>query len=129
MEILFRGKRTSDGEWVYGYYAPTGWVNGEETDIPVIITDAGELYEVHENTVSQFAGLCDIVNMEIFGGDIVKINDDREEIGTIEWDADELEWQLVIENICTKLGNYHSDELEVIGNKFDEEVEYEDEEV
>lgn len=123
MEILFRGKRTSDGAWIYGYYVPTGWVNGEETGIPAIITDSGELYEVHENTVSQYTGLYDTINMEIFGGDIVKVYDDLEEVGTVEWDADELEWQLVIENICTKLGHYYSDELEVVGNKFDEEVE------
>lgn len=68
-DILFRGKRVDNGEWVEGYYAKSNLVESN----PIIQTDFDD-YEVFEKSVGQFTGTYDKNNVRIFEGDIVKIS-------------------------------------------------------
>ena len=76
-EILFRGKRMDNGEWVCGYYiGPTGILNDHE--ICDINDTTGHRYEVDPATVGQYTGLADKNGVKIFVEDIISYNGSRE---------------------------------------------------
>ena len=77
-EILFRGKRIDNGEWIEGHYGEYMLMSGES--IPCISIPNKEAvcgstcYDVEASTVAQFTGLTDKNDKKIFDGDIVVIN-------------------------------------------------------
>lgn len=129
-EILFRGKRKDNGEWVYGWYSCiTKGAHCDPIKNACYITtfsklDNGEIiltkmFEVNAETIGQYTGRVDCNNVKIFEGDIVLYN---EETGTIFFDdgafaVDFGIWSVRIWSVL--ICDVYDNDLEVIGNIHD----------
>jgi uncharacterized phage protein (TIGR01671 family) len=120
-EILFRGKRVDNGEWVQGYPCRYGWI-GKEKDY--IIPDyASVLYiaEIDPETIGQYTGLTDKYYKKIFEGDIVIFDyiDYEDERGVVQWDSDIAKFIITFSTFTIDFDNVYGRELEIVGNVYD----------
>ena len=71
-EILFRGKRADNGEWIYGYLIGNNVIVGEVVDFDDDYFNTQFWYKVDPETVGQFTGLTDKNGTKVFEGGIIK---------------------------------------------------------
>ena len=125
-EILFRGKRVYDNEWVYGnlinwhpkinpriiYYEDCEIEQFKETN-----------HQVFKNTIGQFTGLTDKNGVKIFEGDIIKTDDN--DIINVSYGIQNIDaFETIGFNLYEFYGNYEDrgkgirlqSSIEIIGN-------------
>ena len=113
-EILFRGKRTDNGEWITDSetYIRDGdgiWLSDENLNVVTVIPE----------TVGQYTGLTDKNGVKIFEGDIVSLTKYSNLIYKVVYEL--CRYELVNSKgvHCFVLDIYKSEDIEVIGNIHD----------
>ena len=118
-EILFRGKRVDNGEWVEGNDIMHETVVGH-----LCLSNVGECWvSVDPETVGQFTGLRDKNGKQIFEGDILSFETMRGTISfTVYYDEECGVWQPFGDSYC----GFDPKDVEVIGNIHDNPEPLED---
>ncbi len=132
-EILFRGKRIEDGQWVEGHYHFANWYLPPSMEIVdrthyILQIGHGDADNIDPETVGQFTGLTDKNGKKIFEGDICRFR---------EWNKGEMCWigkvhfehqQFMISGVPNKecetmfelcMSRFIPENIEVIGNIHD----------
>ena len=129
-EILFRGKRTDNGEGVEGYYYKAKYCRTDDelcdyitVPHPKEYNEPSSHYIVDLDTVGQYTGLKDKNGTKIFEGDMVK----RFWLGKMC--VYQIDYDNGLASFIGRAGmkfttfDYDSTEFEVVGNIYDNKLE------
>ena len=124
-EILFRGKREDNGEWIEGYLVrrPSAIQEGKHYSPwaidrpPKDPDDSGEVCFVDGDTVGQFTGLTDKNGRKIFEGDVVRYP--WMALAKIQYDEEHACFFVEGQSWIEAVDGYSEKNSEVVGNVHD----------
>lgn len=111
-EILFRGKRINNEEWVYGDLT---LYSKHMSYIKVDLIE-GEVFQVLTETVGQFVGSKDKNDIEIFEGDIIE---QENEIGKVQYESNYYTFAMILKRNSDLFKYIKNCKCEVLGNIYD----------
>lgn len=125
-EILFRGKRTDNGEWIEGYLLEKTIFSIFDTHLSFVIykKPTNIYYEeyrgIDPSTVGQYTGLTDKNGTKIFEGDIVQ-NTANGNFGIVRWYDEHVAFVIhgINDNKTYWLFDNDFSKVRIVGNIFD----------
>lgn len=126
-EILFRGKRVDNDEWVYGFLIKM-WGQYHIIDQ----NDEDSAYMIKPETIGQYTGIRAEQGVRIFEGDILKVSyDDRTAYttevsaygSTLCVDVDGEDYDFTAIDFAVDIWKNNCCEWKVVGNVYDKQEE------
>lgn len=133
-DIVFRGKKLSDGEWVYGgitYKANRAFIitiieycpDTRDWDMAEYYKKHpqfnAQMIEVDPSTVGLYTGREDKKQKDIFYGDILLVGTTKKEKCVVIWDNDDAKFGFYYDDAFYDFAEWEDYQLEVIGNLWD----------
>ena len=130
-EILFRGKRIDNGEWVEGYLAAYDMICPSHTYPVDTVSATGLFYgltpyvgfvDIDPATIGEYTGLTDKNGERIFEGDILEHHAQGDIIvnrGEVGWDERHGMWVHKLNTMTPSFYMHNHAAVEVIGNIHD----------